>query len=175
MASITYDLGAVFQATPDLEEAKAALIREATVRQVMSETGEDRKTITDMIDAIRSMGQEAVLELTEGDPTTLADALHRYVDALEGNATNEDAQIIAGELSALLAYPWPGVPDAEALSDDTRTEVERWIKAADERAERDDDSGEMNRHYRDGMKRVYRAVWPGVPVPEASKAATDAD
>lgn len=109
----------------DLEAVKRALIKEATVREVMRESGEDRKTVTDMIDAMGSMGQEAVLDLTEGEPTTLADALQRYVDILETG--DPDPERIAGELSALLAYPWPGVPDAEAL---TREIHESYIRAA---------------------------------------------
>jgi hypothetical protein len=95
----------------DLEEVKAALIREATIREVMRETGEDRRTVTDMMDAMASMGQEAVLELTEGEPTTLADALQRYVDQLPEavkTMTGEVSENIVADLSALLAYPWPG-------------------------------------------------------------------
>lgn len=109
----------------DLEKVKTAMIREETIRSVMAETREDRKTITDMIDAMDSMGQEAVLELTEGEPTTLADALQRYVEILDSG--DPDPERIAGELNALLAYPWPGVPDAEAL---TREIHEAYIRAA---------------------------------------------
>ena len=113
MAKIAYDLDAVFQATPDLEAAKRALIRETVIREAMTETGEDRRTVTDMIDAMASMGQEAVLELTEGQPTTLADALQRYVDQLPEAVTTMTGEVsdrIAGDLSALLAYPWPDGP-----------------------------------------------------------------
>lgn len=67
----------------DLEAVKRAVIREAVIRSTMVKFDEDRATVTDMIDAMGSMGQEAVLDLTEGEPTTLADALSRYVDALE--------------------------------------------------------------------------------------------
>jgi len=114
----------------DLGEVGRALVREGAIRQVMRETGEDRKTVTDMIDAMDSMGQEAVLDLTEGEPTTLADALQRYVDTLE-QAASEDktvkAEDVCGALHSLLAYPWPGVPDAEAL---TREIHESYIRAA---------------------------------------------
>lgn len=109
----------------DLGKVRDALIREETIRHVMRESGEDRKTVTDMIDAMDSMDQEAVLDLTEGEPTTLADALARYVEALE--ASDPDPERIAGELHALLSYPWPGVPDAEAL---TREIHEAYIRQA---------------------------------------------
>lgn len=114
----------------DLEAVKRALIKEATVREVMRESGEDRKTVTDMIDAMGSMGQEAVLDLTEGEPTTLAEALDRYVATLEQAAAEDEtlkAGDVCGALTALLAYPWPGVPDAEAL---TREVHEAYIRAA---------------------------------------------
>jgi hypothetical protein len=130
MAEITYDLSAVFQATPDLEAAKRALVRETVIRETMTKTGEDRKTVTDMIDAMGSMGQEAVLDLTEGQPTTLADALQRYVDQLPGAVTTMTGEVsdqIAGDLSTLLAYPWPGVLDAEAL---TREIHEAYVRLA---------------------------------------------
>ena len=131
MAKLTYDLDSVFRSVADLEEAKRALVRESVIRNAMTETGEDRQTVTDMIDAIGSMGQEAVLDLTEGEPTTLADALQRYVDTLEqasgpvaGPYTAED---VCSSLSALLAYPWPGVPHAEAM---TREIHESYVRLA---------------------------------------------
>ena len=95
---------------PRGKAAKRALIQETTIRQVMAETGEDRKTVTDMMAAMGSMGQEAVLDLTEGEPTTLAEALQRYVDTLEQAAMAEEtirAEHVCDALSALLAYPWP--------------------------------------------------------------------
>ncbi len=114
----------------DLEKVKTALIRETSIRYAMIETGESREIVTEMIDCIDSMGQEAVLELTEGEPTTLADALSRYVGTLAQSATeDETVRVIevAGDLSALLVYPWPGVPDAEAL---TREIHETYVRLA---------------------------------------------
>lgn len=128
MEYVTYgrtELRHVMSEIEDLEEAKRALVRETVIRDVMAQSGEDRQTVTDMIGAMESMDQEAVLDLTEGEPTTLADALSRYVDILETG--DPDPERIAGELSALLAYPWPGVPDAEAL---TREIHESYIRAA---------------------------------------------
>lgn len=97
----------------DLEAVKRALIKEATVREVMRESGEDRKTVTDMIDAMGSMGQEAVLDLTEGEPTTLAEALSRYLEALDASPNDVETvplTQVTDALSALLAYPWPDSP-----------------------------------------------------------------
>lgn len=120
------DVADLFASMDDLEEVKRALIREAAIRQTMAETGEDRQTIADMIDAMESMEQEAVLDLTEGKPTTLKDGLHRYVEQLEarvgegctlGSEAEDVTAGIVDELSALLAYPWPGdlaPADAEA-------------------------------------------------------------
>lgn len=108
---IAVELADVLAGADDLEEIKRALIRETTIRHAMAETGEDRKTVADMIDAMGSMSQEAVLELTEGEPTTLADALSRYVATLEQAAAEDEtlgAWDVCGALSALLVYPWPG-------------------------------------------------------------------
>lgn len=90
---------------PDLDMVQRALSRERVIRQVMVESGEDRQTVTDMADAMESMGQEAVLSLTEGEPTTLRDALQRYVDGLD-TADPQEADV-AGDLGAILNYPWP--------------------------------------------------------------------
>jgi len=88
----------------DLEEVQTALSRETTIRRAMASSGEDRQTIIEMIDAIDSMDQEAVLSLTEGEPTTLIDALGRYVDRMDSADLAESA--VRNDLGALLAYPW---------------------------------------------------------------------
>lgn len=111
----------------DLEAVKRALVREAVIREVMRESGEDRKTVTDMIDAMGSMGQEAVLDLTEGEPTTLADALSRYLEELDRSDDVVPRSRVGDDLSALLAYPWPGVPDADEL---TREIHETYLRLA---------------------------------------------
>lgn len=101
----------------DLGAWSAALVREKTIRNVMAETGESRKIVTEVADAAESMDQEAVLSLTEGKPTTLADALGRYVDGIRqrpflnfGDQNDEVAgtwEEVEADLNALLAYPWP--------------------------------------------------------------------
>lgn len=92
----------------DLEAVKRALIREQVIRETMRNSGEDRKTITDMIEAMDSTDRETVLDLTEGEPTTLRDALDRLVDELNGyEEETGDLRTVADQLSALLAYPWP--------------------------------------------------------------------
>jgi len=98
---------------PDLDAIKAALIHEYAIRHAMAETEEDRQTVVDAIGAFESMDQEAVLELTSGAPTTLADGLQAYIETLD-----TDRPVIAGSgpdpiegvldaLHALLMYPWP--------------------------------------------------------------------
>lgn len=113
--SFPVDLADLFASMDDLEEVKTALIREQTVRDVMAESGEDRKTVTDMIDAMDSMDQEAVLELTEGEPTTLEDALSRLSEDWHQNGVPDGAEY---HLDRLLTYPWPGALDANALAQD---------------------------------------------------------
>lgn len=105
---IAVELADVLAGADDLEEIKRALIRETTIRHAMAETGEDRKTVADMIDAMDSMSQEAVLDLTEGEPTTLADALSRYLEELGRSDGVVPRSRVGDDLSALLAYPWPG-------------------------------------------------------------------
>lgn len=93
----------------DLEAVKRALIKETAIREVVRESGETREVVTQMIDATESMGQEAVLALTDGEPTTLRDALERYLDRLERALEGDPGSTlgdVAGELGALLAYPW---------------------------------------------------------------------
>jgi hypothetical protein len=91
----------------DLAAVRAALVRETVIREVMVQTGEDRRTVADMLDATQSMGQEAVLDLMEGEPTTLHAGLQRYVDELEGRDELQPRDRVVDDLSTLLAYPWP--------------------------------------------------------------------
>lgn len=113
MGYVTYgrnELRHVMSEIEDLDEARAALVREHAVRHVMAETGEPREVVTEMIDAMEATDQEGVLELTEGQPTTLRDALERYLDRLERALEGDPGSTlgdVAGELGALLAYPWP--------------------------------------------------------------------
>lgn len=93
----------------DLERVQAALVRERVIRDVMAQSGEERQHVADMLDAMESMGQEAVLELTDGEPTTLRDALRRYVEqmATQGEPSHEVGAMLA-DLDAILGYPYPG-------------------------------------------------------------------
>lgn len=103
-------LATVLAETQDLGRVQAALVREKVIRNTMAQTGEGRSTVVDMVDALESMDQEAVLDLAEGEPTTLADGLRRYVDELEKRDPDGDELTpvarVAAELGALLAYPW---------------------------------------------------------------------
>lgn len=96
---------------PDLDALRRLVIREEAIRGTMAETGEDRQTIVDMIGAADSMDQEAVLALTDGAPTTLRAALQAYLDAV-GQAAERgetrDAGDVFNDITALLAYPYPG-------------------------------------------------------------------
>jgi hypothetical protein len=108
MAAEGFDLETWLAGTTELETVRAALVRETVIRQVMADSGEDRQHVADMLDAMRSMGQEAVLDLMEGEPTTLAAGLQRYVDELEGRDELQPRDRVVDDLSTLLAYPWPG-------------------------------------------------------------------
>lgn len=92
----------------DLEQATKALARETVIRHMVAETGEPREIVAEMVDAHASMDQEAVLNLTEGEPTTLRDALERWLDLWmkRHNPDTSTADVIEG-LSAILAYPFP--------------------------------------------------------------------
>jgi hypothetical protein len=92
----------------DLGAWRNAVIREQVIRDTMTQTGEDRQTAADFFDAHKSMDQEAVLELTSGAPTTLADGLQAYIEGLDTQATEMHPDRVASDLHALLTYPWPG-------------------------------------------------------------------
>jgi hypothetical protein len=101
-------LGEALAGEVDLDVVRAALVKETVIRQVMADSGEDRRTVTDMLDAMRSMADEAVLDLMEGEPTTLHAGLQRYVEELEGRDELQPRDRVVDDLSTLLAYPWPG-------------------------------------------------------------------
>jgi hypothetical protein len=117
----------------DLDAVKAALFREYVVRRVMGESGETREIVVEALDAGDSMDQEGVLALTDGEPTTLADALNTYVMELADNATNDDVRSIVTDLGALLNYPWPGVEgeaDVTTITQAIHTTYVRLVKEA---------------------------------------------
>lgn len=100
----------------DLAAYREALVREQAIREVMAESGESREIVVEMIDSLDAMAEDAVLELTEGQPTTLRDALSRYVDDLEPrHGDYAMTHTVAGDLSALLNYPWPAPPTGLAI------------------------------------------------------------
>lgn len=107
---------------PDLDAVKAALVREAVIRETMAKSGEPRQIVTDMIDAWDSMGRESVLELTDGEPTTLADALSYYIDSLENNAHTGDLADVASDLHAILSFPYSGEEALIQLHTDPSTD-----------------------------------------------------
>jgi len=112
------DLSVALSCEQDLAAVERAVVRERAIRQTMAETGEARAVVVETIDAALSMDQESVLELTEGAPTTLADALARYVRLLPEAVTGMTGEIsdqIASDLSAILEYPWPAEEALVAL------------------------------------------------------------
>lgn len=94
---------------PDLNVVARAIERERRIRDGMARTGEGREVVTEFIDAHSSMDQEAVLGLTDGEPTTLVDALRRYVEQLNVYA-EETGNLwpVTDDLAAILNYPWSG-------------------------------------------------------------------
>jgi hypothetical protein len=81
--------------------------------------GVDRQTVIDTMDAIDSMNQEAVLALTSGAPTTLADGLQAYIETLELGDAGIPSSDVIDALHALLMYPWPGEDAAPPIPIDT--------------------------------------------------------
>lgn len=101
-------LAGVLAEVKELEQVERALVREKTIRAVAKEAGEPYEFVAEQVDALGSMDQEAVLDLTEGEPTTLRAALERWLDLWLAwhNPSAPTTDVIEG-LSALLAYPWP--------------------------------------------------------------------
>ena len=102
------DLAGLLAETDDLDAVIRAVAREQAVRHGVAETGESREIVAEFLDAAVSMDQEAVLDLMEGEPTTLAAGLRRYVTDLEGRDELQPRDRIVNELDTLLTYPWPG-------------------------------------------------------------------
>jgi hypothetical protein len=94
-------------AAPDLDRASRAVEREREIRIGMARTGQGREVVAEFLDAEAAMDEEAVLDLTEGQPTTLVDALSRYLEELGKRDELQPRARVAGELAAILAYPWP--------------------------------------------------------------------
>ncbi len=101
-------LAELMESAPDLHAVKMALVREQVIRDAMEKTGESRPIVAKMLGAVESMDQETVLSLTDGGPTTLADALGRYIKVLEQVGDLEpEISDIALALNAILTFPYP--------------------------------------------------------------------
>lgn len=120
---------------PDLDMAQAALVRERVIRQVVAESSEPRDIVVDMLDAMGSMADEAVLDLMEGQPTTLRAALRRWLELVPAESLGKDGEVFKADLAALLDYPYP---DEEALiqlhegNRSTELEIKREVSKGDE-------------------------------------------
>lgn len=110
------NLAEMLAGADDLDAVIRAVAREEAIRQGMADTRESREIVESVLDAAVSMDQEAVLDLVEGNATTLMGVLARYITELEGRDELQPRDRIIGELESLLAYPWPGVPGAEDLA-----------------------------------------------------------
>lgn len=94
----------LLEGTSDLTAVRDALVKEEVIRKIMRDTGEPRDIVVDMIDAMKSMADEAVLDLMEGEPTSLRAALQRYVDELEKRDELQPRDRVVDDLSVLLNY-----------------------------------------------------------------------
>lgn len=88
----------------DLDAVSRAVEREREIRIGMARTGQGREVVAESLDAQAAMDDEAVLDLTEGQPTTLVDALTRLLETWNQNGVPDGAEY---ELAAVLTYPWP--------------------------------------------------------------------
>lgn len=117
-------LAEILSGKEDLDAVIRAVARERVIRRGMAETGESREIVAETLDASISTGQEAVLNLMDGEPTTLRAGIQRYVQVLEAEMgegcpwDSEAKDVVAGiadELNSLLAYPWPVTSAAPGL------------------------------------------------------------
>jgi hypothetical protein len=104
------EVEAMLAGTENLDAVVRAVARERAIRATMAETGESREIVAEMADAMISMDHEAVLDLMDGEPTTLKAGLARYVQGLETLPESYDltVQEVVDNLGTLSAYPWPG-------------------------------------------------------------------
>jgi len=104
----------------DLDQCQRAVTREKAIRDGVAQTGETREAVVTVLDSIAAMDQEAVLDLTDGAPTTMRAGLQRYIEELRGRDDLISTERVVIELMVLLGYPWPGTlleihedPDAD--------------------------------------------------------------
>lgn len=100
-------LQAFLAGAPDLDAMERAIAREREIRIMMARSGQGRGPAADMIDVEQSMAEEAVLDLTDGEPTTLVDTLQRYLSELACRGELQPRDQITTELEAILRFPWP--------------------------------------------------------------------
>jgi hypothetical protein len=117
------ELSKLLAGADDLGAWRDALAREQAIRQVMAESGESREVVEEAIGAMDAMAEEGVLDLCEGEPTTLRDALDRYVRVLEDREEVLARDWVVGDLYALLGYPFP--ERATGLAIDPEDSLER--------------------------------------------------
>ena len=117
---------------PDAASITRETAREVAIRYMMEETGESRELVEGMVDALECMAEETVLEATQGEPTTLRDALNRYLDVQEtilaryaesgpdGRPPQDGMDVreeVAQALHAFLVHPFPDrVPPADNVT-----------------------------------------------------------
>lgn len=107
MIKTTVDMvQALMENTDDLDQVTRAVVREKTIRAGMARTGEGREVVAEVVDALESMDREAVLDLADGEPTTLRAALDRYLETLEARDELQPRDRILDELATIMGYPW---------------------------------------------------------------------
>jgi hypothetical protein len=110
MSRLELDWQSWLAGAKDLDAVQKAVIRERVIRQTMADSQESREVVTVMVDSFQSMSEEAVQELTEGEPTTLRDAISRYIEMMEGSEDDVviGRDVVAGDLLDIINFPWSG-------------------------------------------------------------------
>jgi len=139
MADLTETLGRAgltlaeaLEGEADLDALIRAVSRETVIRHAMAETGEGRTVVAEMLDATTSMGDEAVLDLMDGEPTTFRAAVQRYVEELEGRDELQPRDRVVDDLTTLLNYPWRDEEERLALHQANRALMFRVDRPDDE-------------------------------------------
>lgn len=110
------NLADALRSVDDLDEVQRALVREQAIRATVRETGEPYEIVAETMDAMISMGDEAVLSLTEGDATTLKEGVTKYIGHLEAQGDTASLDV-AADLTNLVEFSWPiASPPRETLA-----------------------------------------------------------
>lgn len=126
------DLEEMLAGASDLDAVTRAVVREKTIRLAMARTGEGREVVAESVDALESMDREAVLDLTEGEPTTLRAALDKYLETLEERDELQPRDRILDELATILGYPW-SAEEERLASHGVNSSVRLTVEHTDER------------------------------------------